>query len=278
MTRKIPVLLTIIATFLKVSGQDFPTYLKENALKVDKLDSLSKAVYDLLSDYRLIMIGEMHGTNEPARLVTGLVDLFTRSGDSVQVGFEIQPEQMTAFLKQHSDSSIFQSGFFAKPSVDGRASVAWANAIAKANKNPKASVFFYDVNGDYSSARDSLMYLNIKAKLNEHPKWKTITLSGNIHNMLLPYKGQNKTASFLYNDTSLDIADKICSLNHQYQSGTMLNNIGKGLQLRETGQIDSEYSQLPYEMYLFLFPINYKATYSGIYFTRQVTAAELVTK
>ena len=218
----------------------------------------------------------MHGTNEPAKLVAGLTDLFTRYGDSVQVGFEIPSDQMTTFIKQRTDSSVFHSDFFSKYSVDGRATVAWATAIAKARQNSKATVFFYDVNGNYSSDRDSLMYLNIKTKLSEHPKWKTITIGGNIHNMLLPYKGQNKTAYFLYHDTDLNIADRICSLNHQYQSGTMLNNIGKGLQLRDIGTINSEYSKLNYDNYLFLFPINVVDSYSGMYFTKQVTAAELV--
>ena len=121
------------------------------------------------------------------------------------------------------------------------------------------------------------MYLNIKAEMNKHPTWKTITISGNIHNMVMPYKGQNKTAYFLYHDADLNLADKFCSLNHQYESGTMLNNIGNGLQLREVAPMESSYSRFGPDNYLLLYPANLVNPYTGIYFTRKVTASELVT-
>jgi hypothetical protein len=269
------ILLTI--NFFSVTAQNFGEYLKTHAVKIDNLDILNKPVYDLLSEYRLIMIGEMHGTNEPANFVSSLTDLFTRNGDSVMVGFEIPSDQMLTFTDQHSDSSIFHSEFFTKSSVDGRATVAWVKAIASVSKNPKAMVFFFDVNGKYSGDRDSLMYLNIKSKMMEHLNWKTITLSGNVHNMLLPYNGKIKTGNFLLNDEELDlgIGDKVCSLNHQYAGGTMLNNQGDGLKLHDLGTNNSIYSQMEYEFYLCLNPFFLNDPYSGVFFTRQVSAAEL---
>lgn len=282
MTKYLLLLLNITITYCSVSGQDFATYLKANAIKVDRLDSLNKQVYDLLSDKRLIMIGEIHGTNEPAKFIAGLSTLFTRYGDSVQIGFEIPSELMTTFLNLQTDSSIYHSDFFSKGSTDCRASVAWAATLSQLNNNPKIKIFFYDLNKSENKnydGRDSLMYVKIKNKIKEHLTWTTITLSGNVHNMLLPYKGQNKTANYLSKDTELNIADKFCSLNHYYQSGTMLNNIGNGLELRQVGNNSSDYSNLvDYDNYLFLFPNNRTNNYNGIYFTRTVTAAELANK
>jgi len=277
MARSLLIILLTAYASLPVRGQDFPTYIRQHAVTFEKPDSLNKEVYKLLSGFRLIMIGEMHGTNEPVNFVSGLTDLFSNSGDSVQVGFEIPSDQMKDFEKYKTDSSIMQSHFFSKTSLDGRATVAWALAIAKIFHNPKARVFFYDMNGDYSADRDSIMYLNIKTEMEKRPGWRTITISGNIHNMLMPYKRQNKAGYYLYHDAGLNIKDKFCSLNHQYESGSMMNNIGNGLELREVGPFVSSYSKFGNDHYLLLFPANMTDPYNGIFFTRKVTAAELVT-
>lgn len=278
-TRLIISVVLAIVVFV-VQGQDYSTYIKENAIRIDKLDSLNIEVYHSLSNYKVIMVGELHGTNEPAKLVIGLANLLTKMGDSVQVGLEIPSEQMTKYLNQPSDSNIFYSDFFAKKANDGRASVAWAEIISRLNKNPNLRIFFYDINkGDCKNPddRDSVMYLKIKSKIKENPKCKTIILSGNIHNMLLPYRTKSKMALFLSKDNDLNLANKICSLNHSYQSGTMLNNTGSGLELHQVNNSASDYSKaVDYENYLLLFPANDINRYSGIYFTRSVTAAKMV--
>jgi hypothetical protein len=56
----------------------------------------------------------------------------------------------------------------------------------------------------------------------------------------------------------------------------MNNNTGKRLQIKDVGNIESNYSKaVDFEKYLFLFPMNYSDAYSGIYFTRNVTASKL---
>lgn len=281
-TKFLLVLLTNTITFLSMNGQGFASLLKTNAIKIDKLDSLDNRIYDLMHNNKLIMIGEMHGTNEPAKFAKGLADLFTVNGDSVQVGFEIPSDLMTTFLKLKTDSSIYLSDFFKKNSTDGRASVAWASTILRLNSNPKVTIFFYDLNKEDSKNiddRDSLMYVKIKKQMIQHPTWTTITLSGNIHNMRLPFEQKNKTGAYLANDADLNISNKFCSLNHKYKRGTMLNDIGKGLELRQVGNINSVYAKLvDYDNYIFLFTNSQTNTYDGIFFTRTVTAAELAIK
>jgi outer membrane protein OmpA-like peptidoglycan-associated protein len=273
------VLLFSLITFCLANAQDHVEPPKEKMLNLDNLTSLSKPVYDLLSSNKLIMIGEMHGTNEPAAFVTGLAELFTRYSDSVQVGFEIPPDQMREFLKLKTEHSIYSSDFFLHGFNDGRSSDAWAKAIAILTKNTRVRIFFYDINTAESKTgndRDSLMYVKIKEEIKAHPKWKTITLSGNIHNMLLPYKGENKTAAYLYNDPELKLKHKLCSLNHNYQNGTMLNNIGKGLELRQVNMGESPYSKLSNsDNFLYTYKNDPLNTYTGIFFTKNITAATL---
>lgn len=279
MTRNLLFILPFILLSCGIHAQNPSAYIKENAIRIDKLDSLNDKIYRLLSNYHLIMVGEMHGTNEPAKLVVGLAQLMSNSGDSVQVGLEIPPEQMTKYLRQNSDSNIYSSDFFAIGHNDGRSSIAWIEVISKLNKNLKVRIFFYDANNsDCKNVddRDSVMYLKIKSKIKEHPKWKTITLSGNIHNMLLPFNGQTKMALYLKRDDELNIENKICSLNHYFQNGTMLNNTGSGLELNKVINADSDYSKtVNYDNYLLLLPENKINRYNGVFFTRNVTAAKM---
>jgi len=258
--------LILNLVFVKVDGQDYPTYLKENAIKIDKVDSLNKNVYDLLAAYKIIMIGEIHGTNEPVNFLEGLVKLFTENGDTVQVGFEIPAKQMAPFLKHPSRVNILKTEFFVSPSGDGRASVAWNRAIAKISKNPKASLFFFDKNiGDNRNA-DSVMYLNIKYRIEKHRNWKTITISGNIHNSLEMYKEQNTMGTLLSIDKELNIADNICSLNHEFKGGQTIWN-----EFKET---ETVYSKVGYDNYLFLYPKNKNEPYTGFLYTKYLTKSE----
>ncbi|MCX6266662.1 MAG: hypothetical protein NTW16_04800 [Bacteroidetes bacterium] len=276
-TKHLFLLFNFTLCFFFVHFQDLTVFIKEKAVKIDKIDCLNDEVYHLLSSFKMIMVGEVHGTNEPAAFVSALTKLMASHGDSVQVGLEIPSRQMTSYLNLHSDSSIYHSDFFISDSNDGRASKVWANLICELNKSPGVRVFFYDINdGDCRNPgeRDSVMYLKIKNQILAHMAWKTITLSGNLHNMLLPYKEKTKMALYLTRDNLLNYSNKICSLNHYYQNGTMLNNTGNGLELHQVNNSLSVYSTaVDYENYLLLFPANTMNRYSGIYFTRNVTAA-----
>ncbi len=266
MIKKIVVFLILITTAEASMGQDKRTYLKDDAVPIIKFDSLSKDVYDLLINYRLIMIGEIHGTNEPINLLDGLVSLLTKYGDSVQVGFEIPSEQMTTFLKQPIDKNILKTTFFSKPSGDGRASVAWYKKMAKINNNKKVKIFFFDNNIEQGGDRDSVMYLNIKSQIIEHSNWKTITISGGTHNRILPFNGQKKIGNFLMMDKELNISESLCSLNHEFESGETLWN--------EFKSKPTIYSKLGHDKYLLLFPKDIKEAYQGIFFTKYLTKSE----
>jgi hypothetical protein len=275
-------ILLLSLAFNTLKGQADSARLAKSAIEITKLDSLSEVIYDALHPYKLIMIGEMHGTQEPATFVKGLAELFTKHNDSVVVGFEIPSDQMKLFIKMKNERAVYNSDFFKFGSTDGIANDALASCIASVSKNPRVRILFYDINSGESKKnnndRDSLMYLKIKNELKKHPASTFITLSGNIHNMLLAYKGENKVAGYLSKDNDLHIADKICSLNHVFKSGTMLNNMGKGLQLNKVDNGVTEYSKFTkYNNYLFLFPSKQYA-YNGVFYTRNVTAAKLTGK
>jgi hypothetical protein len=283
---KNPISVLLLVSCLNVSYSQDSIHLKQNAVKIDNPDSLGEDIYKLIATYQLIMIGEMHGTNEPAVLVTSLVDLLTKKNDSVQVGLEIPSEQMKNYLWAPAVSNICASDFFANKSSDGRATCAWATLIEKLNNNHKAEIFFYDINHEDAefiddTIRDSMMYVKIKKKIQAHPTWKTITLGGNIHNMLMPYKydGKTKMALYISNDKELNISKRILSLVHVYAAGSTLSDSGNGLQLIQVDQSNSLWAKATAcENYLFLYPQNVKTNYSGVYFTRKLTASKLLSE
>jgi hypothetical protein len=281
--------LTTLLSVIYIYSQD-SAYLRKNVLKIERQDSLSNTIYKAVSDYQLFMIGENHGTNEAARFVISLASLLIKNGNNVQIGLEMPSDWMTKYILSPTDSNIYSSEFFTRKSHDGRASFAWADIISNFNDNHSAEIFFYDgnkdeyknfissVNGLTYLNRDSLMYLKIKKQILLHPTWKTITLSGNVHNMLSPYDNTPTMACYLINDKSLDSASiKILSIVHRYENGTVLSDWGDGLKIHETDKLDSFLTRTAdYENYLLLYPRNSASKYNGMYFTRKVTAATLV--
>jgi hypothetical protein len=225
--------LILMLAFLTANAQHDELYLKANAIRIDNPENLSDSIYTLLSPFQIIMVGEMHGTNESAPFVSGLTNLFTNKGDSVQVGLEINPEFMNRYLQLRTDSSYYQSEFFASPPyLDGRESTAWANLICTLNNNPKVAVFFFDIsrNANVVNYRDSVMAMNIKTQFNKHPNWRMITLSGNYHNKI---SDASTMASFFKRSVSA----KVCSLNIEYKERSANASFTHGLEIKQLGVI-----------------------------------------
>jgi len=52
-----------------------PSYLlKHNAIAIESLSALLNKIYKEIADYEIIMVGEMHVTNEPAEFAVGLCE------------------------------------------------------------------------------------------------------------------------------------------------------------------------------------------------------------
>jgi hypothetical protein len=77
----IQLFVAIFGLSLNIGAQNLEPDLKEKSIEIKSVDNLPKEVYKQLSAYSLIMIGEIHGTNEPVKLVEGLIDLFVHNGD-----------------------------------------------------------------------------------------------------------------------------------------------------------------------------------------------------
>ncbi|MBL0104538.1 MAG: hypothetical protein IPP51_12735 [Bacteroidetes bacterium] len=260
-------------------AQDPSEYIKANAVRMEAPDKLNDSIYNLLSPYRIILLGEMHGINESAQFVGGLIDLFTESGDSVLLGMEIPSQYMKSFLAEGTDSSVYASDFFSNLSWrDGRQSTAWADLIVKAHRLRKCKVFFFDINDSDGKDvdRDFVMYKNIKAQCERNQNFRIITLSGNYHN---PTKSpEEKTMGYyVAHDSMLVQQSALCSLNIYFIKGQMRNDSGNGLELKSLDKGDDIFTKtLSWDYFIMMANPKKSYPYTGIYFVKTITAAAMV--
>lgn len=256
-------------------SQGWKDYISQYALPTGKDLSLDSSHYASFKNYRLILIGEMHGTLEPAKMLEQLSRLILSHEDSISIGLEIPEKEMESFLKDPSEKTLKSSHFFSKPNQDGRNSMAWYNLVSYCMKEPRVHLFFYD-NGTHSSAfpRDSAMYLEIKKHALVHPNNKVLTISGNIHNQLIPRPNQKTMGSHLSNDSLTFSKGSICSIYHLYSEGTMMNDSGNGLELKTIAFQESDFTSGSSENYVLFYESAEPSSNNCIFYTRKVHHSE----
>ena len=269
-------LLLILAIPFISFSQDFASYLKENAVSLSSIDQLNDSIYQKFKSFDAIMIGEMHGTQEPASLVKSLAHLILKKEGSVSVGIELPEKELTSFIKQSKKKNLLHSTFFTKENTDGRNGQAWFNLILSCSKQKNIHLFFFDNSHEYQiKNRDSSMYTDVLRQRLQYPEEKIITLSGNIHNQLIPFNGQETMASYCYSDT---VSFKhICSVRHLFSEGTMMNNTGNGLELHKIDYESSIYSTtVDSDNYLLFYETSEPSANNCLFYTRKVSHSSLL--
>lgn len=254
--------------FLPASGQSLKAHLENNAMEIKSLEAPNPELYKIVQQADLIMIGEMHGTMEPSQLAKGIMRTIAFMEEKVYLGLEIPAAEMEAFIQHPSMATLSVCDFFTKKNIDGRNSLAWFELIADALKTPKVELFFFDYNKN-DEIRDSMMYAEIVKKRIENPQYKIITLSGNMHNMLVPGQGMRTMGSYCVSDNSHFDKTRILSINHLFGGGQMLNSSGKGLELKTIDFQENIYSQsVPLDKYIVPATIAQAGRYNYTLFTR----------
>jgi len=210
-----------------------------NTTNLGNLSNLSQ-----VKPFDVIMVGEMHGTQEPAKLVYSLAELIADNEGQVYVGVEIPEQQINLSNEELNAANLLKTDFFSMEESDGRNGQSWFDLMVNCGADERINVFFLD---NYTTSRrdssmylegDSSMYLEVKKIKELHPERKILTLTGNVHNMLIPYREEVTMGSCIIEDDSTFESSKIMSINHYYKEGTMMNNMGNGLELHEVKGID----------------------------------------
>jgi len=262
---------------LGLFSQDYFKAIQDGAVEIESLVSLNSEVYETIRFADVIMMGEMHGTNEPSEFVEGIARIIIAKEDSVSVGIEIPENKMLNFLANRSDSSLATSKFFTQENLDGRNGMAWLSLVSNLSKIEGLHLFFFD--NKLTAKRDSSMYLGVLEQRKQFPNEKIVTLTGNLHNWTVPFNGSKKLGAYLIEDETNFGREKVVSINHMYRKGTMLNNTGNGLELTEVNNGDNMFNQaVEFQNYLCPIVIESQDQYDFYLYTNQVTHSEELKK
>ena len=224
------------------------------------------------------MIGEMHGTTEPAEFAYGLCNLITKSEKKVVLAMEIRASLMSNLSNEMSISELKELDFFRGKNFDGRNGVAWLDLVYKSIQNERIILKFID-NHYPSSTRDSSMYREIRNIYNKYPNTKIVTLTGNVHNSFIPLFDKVRIGGYLVKDTANFDSKKIMSINHVYSEGTMFNNDGTGIKISTIEREDNIYNTtLSHDMFLYKKLPEEQNRFTHILYTDKVTASGKIEK
>ncbi len=276
--KRIIVVLLLLPLFSYSQG--FGDYIKENAIEIKSINNLPQDLYVSFSKFDLIMVGEMHGTQEPSLFVESLAKLIAKKEGEVSVGLEAPMRELSAFIENPTERNLLNSKFFSQENVDGRNGQSWFDLILHCAQDTNIHLFFFDnVNTKKGENRDSIMYVGIKNQKRRFPKHKIITISGSIHNWRVPFNDMVTMGMFCLKDTLNFPYDKVCSINHVYSEGTMLNNIGKGLELSTILFEESIYSKsVDYENYLVFYEFGKQNKNNCLLYTKKVNHSRKIKK
>ncbi len=251
--------------------------IKENSIEIRNLSTLNNKIYKEIEDYEVIMVGEMHGTKEPSEFALGLCELISNKEQNVILGLEIPPSQMNNFTDNMSLEELKELDFFSGEGSDGRNGEAWLALLEESNKNEAIKVKFIDT--QTLSTRDSSMYKEVCEIRKAYPQTKIVTLTGNIHNWLKPFSNKIRLGGLLVSDTTNFYPSKIMSINHIFNKGTMLNNMGNGLELTTIEGKENIFNKtLSAKMFLSKRVFEDRNQYTHFLYTEEVTHSDTLKK
>jgi hypothetical protein len=138
---------------------------------------------------RMLVFGEMHGTEETPRLVGEYVCKLTDQGDAVLVGLEM-PEQEAVDRYLDGDGSASArdalfAGSFWETGRDGRSSDAMFRLIERLRElralGRDVAVVAFDDGSGIGGVRDAAMAEKLRRAIQRHPGRKVVALMGNVH-------------------------------------------------------------------------------------------------
>jgi hypothetical protein len=148
----------------------------------------------LLKPGTVVLLGEMHGTNESPAFVAEMVCHALRAGLRVTMGLEIPRQEETriaAYLESQGSAAdreaLLAGPFWQDAYQDGRRSEAMAGLLEQLRRlrknGEKVRVILLDI-ATFSTAqeRDRAMAARLEEAIGSSPRDLFLTLTGNVHN------------------------------------------------------------------------------------------------
>jgi hypothetical protein len=187
----------------------------------------SAEVPSTVAEARLVIFGEIHGTNEIPALVGEFACWRSAQSQDIILGLEIHQAEQQAIDTYLSsagtmaDQERLTSGDFWKRIKDGRSSEAMLRLIDRVRRlqgGPGAVGIVAFDSGRYDASREAAMAENLQASMRMHPHYRFVVLVGNAH-------AAKDSASPAADSSSEHMAQKISSerpitINAEYLTGT----------------------------------------------------------
>ncbi len=177
-----------IVLFIVFAFIPFAVSCQSICIEIKDRQHLPQEVYPNIKDYKAILIGEMHGTNEAPQYTEGMVNLWLNQGRKVILGLEMEgyeQSRIDSFLSSGNFSIIKRMAFFNdRFKKGGRSSIAMGNLIKWCYGKQNLKIVCLDIANWKIKNRDSMMAVCIDSVLKSNPGAMLITLTGNVHNKL----------------------------------------------------------------------------------------------
>ncbi|GMU00318.1 hypothetical protein KH5H1_44380 [Corallococcus caeni] len=178
----------------------------------------------------VLLLGELHGTQEVPRFIAQSVCQLVTSGVPVTVGLELPVEneaRITTFLQSQGGEvdwlKLMEAPFWRSPYPDGRGSAAVANMLEQLRQlraqGLDVAVFVYDHPKLSGQQREDALTKTVLAQVKAAPQRFHLVVSGNIHSRTakgLPWDKQYRPMGYLLKDQ----LDDVTALDMAYDSGT----------------------------------------------------------
>lgn len=180
-------LITII--LIPVALASTPSqYIEKHAVNIQ--GNLPSQLFSAIGNKRLVLLGEVHGTNELPDLGLQIITKLAEQKPllvGLEFPIELQP-QIDQFMKTGDLNILKELKFFTDAEYhSGRGSIAMVNLLVSLRGLPSVSVFCFDTRfGLNGNTRDTQMAINILNVAARQPDKSMLVYTGNLHSRLTP--------------------------------------------------------------------------------------------
>ena len=251
--------------------------IRQNAMSISRFDTLDTRLAEIFEEKRLILIGELQGTAEPAEFVNYLVQNLVSQGRKVNVGLEISPQDMPNSKELNDAIALRNCNFFKNESFD-KGSQAWFSLITEILQAKNAKFFFFGLTKKQLNSgihhADSLMFLNIKSEMLKDTGALFICLTKNKHGKLTGDQFPVPMGYYFLQDKLLDLSlFNMVSFNNECVEGGAYFNTGNGARLHTMQNSDYFYTITGMRNYFSFTHQLIDHSYNGVLFTYHITAS-----
>ncbi|CAM4150162.1 hypothetical protein [Corallococcus exiguus] len=234
---------------------------------------------------RVMLLGELHGTQEVPRFIAQSVCQLVTSGMPVTVGLELpveNEERITTFLQSQGGEvdwlKLMEAPFWRSPYPDGRGSEAVANMLEQLRQlraqGLDVAVFVYDHPKLSRQKREDALARTVLAQVKATPRRFHLVVSGNIHSRTakgLPWDTQYTPMGYLLKDQLEDVT----ALDMAYDTGTAwICAANKQSSKLDCGVKEAKGKDNGDRFFMHTWSSTNKEGYHGVFYVGHVTASE----